>query len=438
MRRRSFLKTASAGVAALALPRSWSAEPASAGGDDPALIDEAKARIEQHRKGDGLLVVRDDAGRPVPGARVVLEQQRHEFLFGCNCFLWGRCKEPQQEEAYRRRFADLLNFATLGFYWSNYEPERGKPNYAYTDEVVAWTRTQGLASKGHPLVWDWLPDPKWLPGSFPEIASLSQGRVREIVARYQGRIDTWDVVNEPTHLGRNPTRMADWAKSLGARPYVAAHLKAARAANPRATLLVNDYRTDPPFFDILRDLREDGRWLFDAVGLQSHMHDGGWPLRRVWEVGDVYARLGLPLHFTETTVVSGPRLGPGEKWGPTTPEGEERQADYVPKFYMMVFAHPSTQALTWWDFSDQAAWQGAAAGLLRADMSPKPVYERLLELIRGEWWTHARGTTDAQGQFSTRAFFGTYRVDLELPSGRKRTQELRWQRGQTNRFELSA
>ena len=70
------------------------------------------------------------------------------------------------------------------------------------------------------------------------------------------------------------------------------------------------------------------------------MHDGGWPLRRVWEVCDTYGKLGRPIHFTETTIVSGPRKGPGENWGPTTPELEAKQADYVPKFYTTLFAHP--------------------------------------------------------------------------------------------------
>jgi GH35 family endo-1,4-beta-xylanase len=106
------------------------------------------------------------------------------------------------------------------------------------------------------------------------------------------------------------------------------------------------------------------------------MHDHTWPLRRVWDHCETYAKLGAPLHFTETTVVSGPRRGPGESWGPTTSELEAKQADYVAKLYTTLFAHPAVQGLTWWDFSDKGAWQGAAAGFLREDMSPKPVYDQ--------------------------------------------------------------
>jgi len=437
MKRRSFLQLTSVGAAAFALRRAGAAETGTAEATDDALLGTAQARIEQHRKGDGVIVVKGADGKPVPGAQVKLAQVRHDFLFGCNFFMWGRCADPQREEQYRRRFADLLNFATLGFYWSNYERERGRPNYKYTDQVLEWCRQNGIRCKGHPLVWDWVPDPKWLPQDFDEIRALSNGRVREIASRFKDRIDVWDVVNEPTHLGRNKTRVAEWAQSLGAVPYVAEHLKIARAANPSATLLVNDYRTDLPFYQILDGLREQGKLLFDAVGIQSHMHGGGWPLKRVWEVCDTYARLGVPIHFTETTIVSGSRLGPGENWGPTTPELEAKQADYVPKFYTMLFAHPAVQALTWWDFSDHGAWQRAAAGLVRADMTPKPVYGRLLELVKGRWWTNLAGVTNAQGEFAVRAFYGRHRVEIEGPNGRKRVQEIDWQRGSPNRLEIS-
>jgi hypothetical protein len=93
-------------------------------------------------------------------------------------------------------------------------------------------------------------------------------------------------------------------------------------------------------------------------------------------------------------------------------------------------------ALTWWDFSDYHAWQHAPAGLLRADMSPKPVYEQLLHLIRKQWWTTAEGLTDDHGCFSLRAFYGSHHATAEGANGRKTTSEFQVQRGQPNQFEL--
>lgn len=438
MNRRAFLKTGAVGATTCWLTRPLrgaDAKPKTPSHDE--LLAQANERIEQHRKSDGVIVVRGTGGKPVAGANVKVEQVRHEFLFGCNFFKFGRVKSPEREAAYRQRYAALLNYATLGFYWAGYEPVRGKPMYEYSEAAADWCRDHGITCKGHPLAWDHpAGSPRWLPDDPDEVQRLSTARVRDIVTRLKGRIDIWDVVNEPTDLKRFKNPMNTFANKLGAVPFTRLHLEVAREANPRATLLVNDYRTDPAFAKIIEGLREGGKRPFDTIGIQSHMHGGGWPLARIWEVCDRFAKFGLPIHFTETTIVSGPRLGPGENWSATTPEGEAKQADYVPQFYTMLFAHPAVQALTWWDFADDGAWQGAAAGWLRKDMSPKPVYERLMALIKGDWWTKANGQTNAQGELALRAFNGTQRVTAELPGGRKVTQEVRWQRGQPNRMVI--
>jgi hypothetical protein len=52
-------------------------------------------------------------------------------------------------------------------------------------------------------------------------------------------------------------------------------------------------------------------------------------------------------------------------------------------------------------------------------MSPKPAYEKLLALIHGKWWTRAGGKSDAAGTFSTRAFYGDYRIVVTSADGRQ-------------------
>lgn len=441
MNRRTFLKTGGSAAALFCSRPAWTAAAGAPLSDDE-LLAQAREGIARHRRGLGAVVVRGADGKPLPGAKIHLEQVRHDFLFGCNLFGFAQIGSPDGEAAYRERFADLLNFATLGFYWAGYEKARGQTNHAYMDQVLGWASKQGITCKGHPLVWDHPAGaPRWLPEEETELERLSNARVREIVTRFKGRIDMWDVVNEATHLPQkaNQTRMSRWGEALGNVKYTRVPLEIARAANPSATLLVNDYRTDEAYFQLLEALRDTtGKPLYDAVGIQSHMHDGGWPLHRIQTVCDRYAQLRLPVHFTEATVVSGPRLGPGENWGPTTPELEARQADYVPRFYTMLFGHPALQAITWWDFSDHHAWQRAAAGLIRADMSPKPVYDRLTALIKGEWWTRVDGITNADGECAVNAFFGQHRVTVTLPGERLLTKQIHWAPGKANRVELVA
>jgi GH35 family endo-1,4-beta-xylanase len=439
MNRRTFLKTTAASAFLLG-PIARGAEPSPAKPTDAEILAQCQARIERHRKSDGVLVLRDSRGRPVSRATVKIEQTRHEFLFGCNFFMFERKDDAAREEAYRAQFTALLNYCTLGFYWAAYEREQGRPDYDYTDRVVEFCAQQGLRCKGHPLVWDHpVSSPPWLPDDLQEIARLSHARVREIVTRFKGRIDLWDVVNEAAHLAdkANKTKMGEFGASVGAVPYVAEHLKTARAANPQATLLVNDYRTGPKFFQIIEGLRQSGRLPCDAIGIQSHMHNGLWPLHRVWDICDTYAPFGVPLHFTETTLVSGLRLGPGENWGATTPEGEAKQAEDTIKFYTTLFAHPAVEALTWWDFSDHGCWQGAPGGWLRKDETPKPVYARLHSLLRSEWWTRIQARPNVLGRVPLRAFHGTHRVTITLPSGFEVVRDIHIKRGQPNRFELT-
>ncbi len=437
MNRRDFLKTGGGSAALLLSASTWCAAAEKAAADDNDILAEARSLIEKHRKGNGIISVRDAKGQPVVGVRIKLEQLRHDFLFGCNFFGFDRCGDPEREQKYREQFAGLFNYCTLGFYWGAYEPERGQPNYQHTDRVLEWTKAHGIRCKGHPLVWDHpASSPSWLPDDDQAILRLSNQRVRDIVSKYRGRLDYWDVVNEATHLPErvNKTRMARVGAALGPVAYTSGPLKIAREANPGAKLLVNDYRTDPPYYRLLEALRTGDRFQFDVIGIQSHMHDGVWSPGKVREICDRFARLGSPLHFTETTIVSGLRQGQG--WGPTTPDGEARQAGKTAAFYITLFAHPAVEAITWWDFSDHRAWQRAPAGWLRDDMSPKPVYERMNSLIKGEWWTKAEGITDENGEFKPRAFFGTHRLTITPQSGAPLTRDVHWERGGRNQFEL--
>jgi len=79
--------------------------------------------------------------------------------------------------------------------------------------------------KGHPLLWgDEAGIPPWSAGQ-PD-PSIQQERVRAIMSRYHGKIGFYEVVNEPSH---QPLPRID-------EPY-----RWARAADPDAYLIVNDY-----------------------------------------------------------------------------------------------------------------------------------------------------------------------------------------------------
>ena len=371
------------------------------------LLAGADARIEKHRKADAAVVVVDVSGKPVSDAKVAVEQIRHAFLFGSNIFKWGKLPDAKMEVEYRKHYRELLNYATLPFYWWGYEAQRGKPNHAYTEQVARWCKQQGIATKGHPLAWN-SNQPRWLPKDLEEIRRLQMGRIEDCVSRFVGLIDRWDVVNEATHFDRAdcvkraPKFTAMW-KKLGQVEFTRQCFVHARGAGPKATLLINDYRTDPAYERVIEQLVDkQGKRLYDVIGIQSHMHTGVWPDRKIWEVCQRFSRFGVPLHFTEMTILSG------------TPKGEARQARDVARVYTILFSHPAVEAITWWDFSDYGAWLRAPAGFLRKDMTPKPAYHELKKLIKGKWWTRATLQTDTDGRAKFRGFCGDYKVTVAV------------------------
>jgi len=419
MDRRDFIKAAGLGIAALAGPASSGAGQEQA---DGGLIEGMDARIEKHRKGNATLKLTGPDGQTLaPGASVKITQTRHKFLFGCNIFKLNQCRTPQDSDAYAERFAALLNFATLPFYWWNYEREPGRPDDERTDEIVRWCKAHNVTTKGHPLAWNYV-DPRWLTKDPDAAMQLQFKRIARCVRKFKDDIGIWDVVNEATHYDREQIKkqapiLTEAIRKMGVGPYVREAFKTARKANPNATLLINDYRTDPSYADnVIKELVDDnGLPLYDVIGIQSHMHGGYWGAQRAWEVCERFATFGKPLHFTETTVVSGPKSD--QKWG-TTPEGEESQVKQVVEFYRVLFSHPAVEAITWWDFTDQNAWQRAPAGLVRDDMTPKPVYEELKGLIKGQWWTQTEAAIDAGGEAKFRGFLGDYEVSTQV-AGKK-------------------
>lgn len=366
---------------------------------DAKTLEEARAAIERVRKTDAVIEVVDTSGAPVSGVPVSIRQTSHAFLFGCNIYGFDQYESARQNELYKQRFQELFNFATTGFYWRSYEPERGKPRYADTDKIVAWCSEHGIRLKGHPLLWDHeAGEPVWAAGQ-PD-AVLQERRVREILSRYKGKIEFWEVVNEPAHVQ---------GVKIG-EPY-----RWARQTDPAAHLIINDYEVMangyPPFFELLEDAAKNGV-PFDGIGIQAHEpRTMRFPLHRVKATLDKYATLGKALHITEFTPTSA-----GEPITGSHIEGvwdEAAQADYAVQFYTVCFAHPAVVAITWWDLCDAGSWL-KGGGLLREDLSPKPAYTALRRLIHEEWTTRAQGVTDGAGRFAFRGFYGGYEATVTV------------------------
>jgi GH35 family endo-1,4-beta-xylanase len=377
-----------------------------------------------HRQVNKRIRFVDGQGNPLAGQKVRIKQTNHEFLFGCGAFdfipyvMKGEDKYKQLTD----KWLEIFNYATLPFYWGNFEPEEGKPNTDMLMKTAQYLVDKGVRVKGHPLCWhtvcaDWL-----MKYDNATILQKQLERIDREVKGFKGVIDMWDVINEVVIMpifDKYDNAITRICKEKGRVGLIKEVFERAHADNPDAVLLLNDFNTSINY-EILIDGCLNAGVPISAIGIQSHQHQGYWGKEKLLEVLDRFSGFGLPIHFTENTLISGDIMPAHivdlndwqvDEW-PSTPEGEQRQAKEIEEMYRNLFEHPLVQAITTWDFTD-GAWLKAPSGFVRLDGTKKPSFEMLKKLVKEEWWTDTEVTTDENGWACVEAFKGDYELSGE-------------------------
>ena len=81
--------------------------------------------------------------------------------------------------------------------------------------------------------------------------------------------------------------------------------------------------------------------------------------------------------------------------------------------------------ITWWNVVDGcgAKNEPTVSGLFRRDMTAKPSYHALNQLINSEWKTNTTVKADENGKVQFRGFKGKYRITYKDKRGKTRTME---------------
>lgn len=383
-----------------------------------------------HRRGAKVVRVTDGNGAPVANTKMRFRQTKHKFLFGCGAFdinEYFQTGDPERKAVLEERvklWTELFNYGTLPFYWGGYEFKEGYPQWESRMLAAKYMKERGIEVKGHPLCWhtacaNWL-----LEYDNATILKKQLQRIERDVTQFKGVIDKWDVINEVVIMpvfDKYDNAITRICKEYGRVPLIKKVFDEAKAANPEATLLLNDFNTSQAYADLIDEALMAGVPI-DVIGIQSHQHQGYWGAEKVYRVLERFEKFGLPIHFTENTLISGDLMPPeivdlndfqSKEW-PSTPDGEERQTREWEEMYRILFEHPLVEAVTGWDFAD-GMWLNAPSGVIYRNNTPKPVYNRLKELIRGEWWTDTTVCTDENGLVRLEGFLGDY--VLEYPGG---------------------
>lgn len=388
--------------------------------------------MEQYanRKAAARLRVVDEKGNAVKNTEFRAELTNHDFLFGCGAFdalpLTNEKKGDTFYEERMRKWLELYNYGTMSFYWGRYEKEENEPAYESRMNASVYLKEHGKIVKGHPLCWHtacagWL-----MKYDNKTILDKQLERIHRDVTAFAGVIDLWDVINEVVimpEFDKYDNAITRICKQYGRVNLVKEVFAAAKAANPNAVLLINDFNLSDRYARLISDCLDAGVPI-SAIGTQTHQHQGYMGKEKLAEILERFEKFGLPLHFTENTLVSG-HIMPSHivdlndyqvpEW-PTTPEGEKRQAEEMEDMYRFLFAHPMVEAITGWDFTD-GAWLGAPSGVLRKDNSEKPSYAMLKDLIHREWHTSEKIRTDENGIAELTGFKGIYALTGEGRSG---------------------
>jgi endo-1,4-beta-xylanase len=240
----------------------------------------------------------------------------------------------------------------------------GDDNYGPADTVVGFAVEGGLALRGHNLLW-YFRTPSWfgrLPGREAQRRAMI-ARIRTMVGRYRGIVNSWDVVNEPIEPkdGRpDGLRKAVFLKALGPG-YLDLAYRTARETDPNALLVVNEYdvELDAPeqevrrkvLLHLLERMRRDGTPV-DAVGIEAHLTAAGGPpfspqvLRRFFAE---IAGLGLAIQITELDVT--------DQYAPADIAIRDRLvADTYRRFLDAALDEPAVKMVVTWGLSDRYSW----------------------------------------------------------------------------------
>jgi endo-1,4-beta-xylanase len=253
------------------------------------------------------------------------------------------------------------------------EPQRAAFDFSASDSLLAFAQRHGMRLRGHTLCWH-AANPPWLADAVMSTReeSLLTDYIARVAGRYKGVMQSWDVVNEvlqPQDGRPDGLRDTFWLKAFGPG-YVDLAFHAARAADPDALLVYNDWGCEAGPNDRFRNLTLDflsqalARGVpIQALGLQGHLAAFGpgvdqAKLRKF--LRNVKA-MGLKLQVTELDV--------DDHGGPDDIAIRDRAVADASRRFTDVMLEAGVDSVLTWGLSDRF-------------LDPLPLRERLLGRAR--------------------------------------------------------
>jgi endo-1,4-beta-xylanase len=227
-----------------------------------------------------------------------------------NFFIGAAISEDQILEKDNRSLSIVRNqYNTItpenAMKWMFLQPSPNKFEFEIADKYVEFGLNNKMHIVGHTLVWH-----SQLADFMNEVTDKTimsnyvNNHINTIVKRYEGKIDTWDVVNEA--LNEDGTlRESIFLKTLGEN-YIIDAFKLAEKVDPDAELAYNDYNLCSPkkregAIRLIKNLQKENAKI-NAVGIQAHWQLNTPSIDEIEKSIIAFEDLGVKVMFTELDI----------------------------------------------------------------------------------------------------------------------------------------
>ena len=192
-------------------------------------------------------------------------------------------------------------------------PAEDRWDFEAADRFVDFVRLNQLELVGHCLVWakddrtdQWMKEEGGEPVSRETLLRRIETHIETVVERYADAATMWDVVNEAiADGGEDLLRDSIYSRTCGI-DFIVTAFKAARAKDPDALLIYNDYNGHKPgkrekLIELLTQLKQRGAPV-DAYGMQGHFELGDDSIPQLRATFDQLRKLGLKIVVSELDI----------------------------------------------------------------------------------------------------------------------------------------